>query len=119
MRTLILGATTNPERYAYKAVERLTNANYEIIPVGIRKGSVFGKSIINDKSLQSNVHTITLYVGASRQEEWKQYIFDTKPQRVIFNPGTENPSFEEELRKAGVIVVLNCTLVMLSLGQYN
>ena len=119
MKTLILGATMNSDRYAYKAAERLSNAGYDIVPVGIRNGRLFGEEIINDKSIQPGIHTITMYVGASRQEEWKQFIIDTKPQRVIFNPGTENPSFQNELAEAGVDVVENCTLVMLSLGHYS
>ena len=118
MKTLILGATTNQDRYAYKAAERLTNGNHEIVPVGVRKGTVFGKEIVNDKTIQPDIHTVTLYVGAERQEEWKNYIFDTRPERVIFNPGTENPAFQEELIKKGVDVEVNCTLVMLSLGNF-
>ncbi len=118
MKVLILGATTNTERYAYKAAERLSNLGHAIVPVGIRKGIVFGEEIIQDKEIQKEIHTVTMYVGAARQEEWKAYILDTKPKRVIFNPGTENPNFEKELEEAGVDVEINCTLVMLSLKSF-
>ena len=119
MRTLILGATTNPKKYAFKTTERLLDSGYEIVLVGIRKGKVFGVDIINDKSIQENIHTITLYIGVERQEEWEQYLLDTKPKRVIFNPGTENSVLEEVLRSAGIEIEINCTLVMLSLGSFG
>lgn len=119
MKVLILGATTNVDRYAYKAAKRLHNAGYDIIPVGIRKGAIFNIDIINDTSIQENVHTVTLYVGPQNQSSWKQYIIDTKPKRVIFNPGTENSGFESELKSKGIEVVINCTLVMLSLNTFR
>ena len=36
-RTIILGATTNTARYAYRAAQMLTDAAHEIVPVGIKK----------------------------------------------------------------------------------
>ncbi|MFT7606843.1 MAG: putative CoA-binding protein, partial [Saprospiraceae bacterium] len=34
-KTLVLGASTNPARYAYLAMHRLKEAGHEAIPVGI------------------------------------------------------------------------------------
>ncbi|MFZ1256965.1 MAG: CoA-binding protein, partial [Saprospiraceae bacterium] len=33
-KTLVLGATTNPERYSYLAVKKLMEYHHEVIPVG-------------------------------------------------------------------------------------
>jgi hypothetical protein len=41
-----------------------------------------------------------------------------KPNRIIFNPGTENPGEYERLRKAGIEVIEACTLVMLCKKQF-
>lgn len=117
-KTLILGATPNPTRYAYEAARRFKEEGIDFVPVGIKKGEVFGKEIINDKSLQKNIDTITLYVGPSKQAEWEDYILATKPNRLIFNPGTENTSLAQKAKKAGIDPIFACTLVMLSVGNY-
>jgi len=117
-KTLILGASTNPERYAYRAAQELTANGYEIVPVGIRSGEVFGKSIITDKSIQPDIDTITLYLGVQHQSDWYDYILDTKPERIIFNPGTENAELSQLAEHQGIEVEFACTLVMLSVGNY-
>lgn len=119
-KTVIIGATTNTSRYAHLAAEMLTQHHHEIVPVGIRSGLVFGKSIldIRTKPPVSDVDTVTLYIGPYRQPEWYDYILSLKPKRIIFNPGTENPEFEEKARSAGAEVVEGCTLVMLKTGQF-
>ncbi len=119
-KTVIIGATTNPGRYAYVAAERLTDTGHEIVPVGIRKGEVFGNPIldIRQKPDIRKVDTVTLYIGPHRQPEWYDYILSLKPKRIIFNPGTENPEFEKRAKAAGTDVVEGCTLVMLSTGEF-
>lgn len=119
-RTVIVGATTNKGRYAYLAAEMLTEFKHEIIPVGIKKGEVFGKQILNiqEKPLVADVDTITLYIGPQHQSEWYDYLFGLKPRRIIFNPGTENEFFERMAEEKGIEAVEACTLVMLRTGQY-
>ena len=45
--TLIVGATDNPERYAYRAADLLQAKGVSFIPIGIKKGVVFGKEIVD------------------------------------------------------------------------
>ncbi|MAS52487.1 MAG: CoA-binding protein [Flavobacteriales bacterium] len=116
--TLIIGATPNKERYAYKAAERLTNLGHQIFLFGIKKGNVCGKPIINDWEEFKNIDTVTLYVGPLRQKDYIDKIISIKPKRVIFNPGTENPEFQSRLSKAGIQYEEACTLVLLSLNKY-
>jgi predicted CoA-binding protein len=116
--TLILGATTNKERYAYLAAELLTKYHHPIVPVGIKSGVIFGREIINTKVIQPNIDTITLYIGPHNQPEWYEYILATKPQRVIFNPGTENPELEHILEQHNIPYIEACTLVLLHTNQY-
>ena len=120
-RTVIVGASTNPGRYAYLAAESLTSHNHEIIPIGIKKGIVFGKPIldIREKPAIQDVDTITLYIGPRHQPEWYDYLIGLKPKRIIFNPGTENPEFEKKAEEAGIFTLEACTLVMLRTGQYS
>jgi predicted CoA-binding protein len=119
-KTVIIGASTNPSRYAFLAADRLTRHGHEIVPLGIRPGEVFGQPIldIRKKPALSGVDTVTLYIGPHRQPEWYDYILGLKPARIIFNPGTENYEFEKLAEAAGVEAVEGCTLVMLQSGQF-
>jgi predicted CoA-binding protein len=120
MKTVIVGATTNPSRYAYLAASMLTEYGHEIVPLGIKKGMVEGKPILNirDKPTIDDVDTITMYIGPQHQPEWYEYLVSLKPKRIIFNPGTENYEFEKVLTKENIEHLQACTLVMLRTGQY-
>ena len=119
-KTVIIGATTDRSRYAYLAASMLTQYQHEIVPIGIKKGELFGAQILNifDKPALGNVDTITMYIGPRRQPEWYDYLLSLKPKRIIFNPGTENDTFEKMAEEQGIEVVEGCTLVMLRSYQY-
>jgi len=119
-KTVIIGATPNPSRYAYLAAEMLQEYKHEFVPVGIKHGSVFGKEILDLRSHPEieNVDTITLYINPQHQKEWYDYFFKLKPRRVIFNPGTENPELERSLEEKNIQALEACTLVMLRSGQF-
>lgn len=119
-KTVIIGATNNPSRYAYLAAEMLDQYKHDFVPLGIKKGEVFGRPILNifEKSEVTDVDTITLYIGPQHQQEWYNYILSLKPRRIIFNPGTENPELEMIANESGIEVLEACTLVMLRTGQY-
>ncbi|WP_029275654.1 CoA-binding protein [Pedobacter borealis] len=117
-KTLIIGASPNPSRYAYKAANMLTRFNHEIVNVGIKKGEVAGVEIEKPDQIHTDIDTITLYIGPSLQAQYHDYILATKPSRVIFNPGTENDELEKLLDQHNIEPVEACTLVLLSTGQY-
>jgi predicted CoA-binding protein len=119
-KTVIIGATTNPSRYAYFAADKLTDAGHEIVPVGIKKGEVFGEDILDIKQAPKveNVDTITLYLGARHQPEYYNYLLSLNPKRIIFNPGTENPELVKLANEKGIETENSCTLVMLGSGVY-
>lgn len=117
-KTVVIGASDNPQRYAYKATIALQRHNHEVIPVGIHDGEINGIKIIKGKVDIFNVDTVTLYVGPKHQSFWYDFVIGLKPKRVIFNPGTENPEFEKLLKQNGIETIEACTLVMLSIGNY-
>lgn len=117
-KTLVLGATPNPERYAYMATIRLKQHGHEVIPVGIRHGEIDGLPILEGKPEVEGVDTVTLYIGPARQPEYYDYIFSLQPKRIVFNPGTENPELSRLAQAHGIETVEGCTLVMLSIGAY-
>lgn len=119
-KTLIVGSTTNRGRYAYIAAEMLAEYGNEIVPIGIKKGEVLGKEILDIRSKPAieGLDTITLYIGPDHQPEWYDYLMSLKPKRVIFNPGTENRTFEKMLKEQGIEALEACTLVLLRSHQY-
>ncbi|WP_221393331.1 CoA-binding protein [Dyadobacter sp. NIV53] len=116
--TLIIGASSNPSRYSYIAAKKLMAFNHPVLLLGRKKGSVFGQEIYLEKIKWTDIHTVTLYINPSHQPEYYDYIISLKPNRVIFNPGTENPEFESILNDINIMPINACTLVMLSTGQY-
>ena len=117
-KTLIIGASNNPERYAYKAAEKLVAHGFAIELVGLRPDTIFNKQIDTERKTYTNIDTVTLYIGAQRQPDYYNYIISLKPRRIIFNPGTENAEFEALLSKHNIKAEKACTLVLLSTGQY-
>jgi len=117
-KTLVLGATDNPERYAYRAVHMLKNHGHEVVPVGIRKGEIAGLAIQTERPQEKDIDTVTLYVGPQNQPAWYDYILDLQPKRILFNPGTENPELAQLAHQRGIETEEACTLVLLSIGQY-
>ncbi len=117
-KTIVLGASPNPERYSYKAVALLSYFGYELIAQGIRKGSINKIEIVSGKPKLDDIHTVTLYIGSKKQVDYYDYILSLKPKRIIFNPGTENPELYKLTQNNGIEVVENCTLVMLNSGLY-
>ncbi|CAH0999996.1 hypothetical protein LEM8419_01207 [Neolewinella maritima] len=118
MTTLILGATTNPTRYASLAAERLVSRGHRIIPVGIKQGKVQGAEILNGLPDVPEVDTVTLYVGPVHQPQYYDWLLRVAPRRIIFNPGTENAELMKLARENDIEVVAGCTLVMLAGGTY-
>ena len=117
-KTVVLGASTKPERYAFKAITMLVDKGHSVIAIGQNQGEVAGISIRTKNIPLTNIHTVTLYLNPTRQRDYYNYIIETKPKRVIFNPGTENPEFYQLLKANGIKVEEACTLVLLTTNQY-
>ena len=117
-KTLVLGATPNPSRFAYLATLRLQHYGHPVELVGIRKGDIAGIPIRHELLPLEDVHTVTLYLNPERQKPYYDYILSIHPKRIIFNPGTENHELEALAEAQGIETLEGCTLVMLSTGQY-
>lgn len=115
---MVLGATPNKRRFAHNCVKSLMRYGYEVIPVGIKEGEINGKEIIQGKPQVKDLHTVTIYLSDRNQEEYYDYLLNQNPQRIIFNPGAENPRLKELAGKNNIEVVEDCTLVMLNSGYF-
>lgn len=119
-RTLILGATPKADRYAYLAANRLMEHGHELILVGRRAARLHDLEILDEwpEMPQGAVHTVTMYMRAENQRPYYEHLIKVRPERVIFNPGTENPELQDMLISAGISYENSCTLVLLSTGAY-
>ncbi len=117
-KTLVIGASDNPERYSNMAIHRLHKHGHEVVAIGRKEVVVDGLQVTKENKPFENVDTVTLYVNPTHQEAYYDYILSLHPKRVIFNPGTENLTFEQLAEAKGITTIEACTLVMLATGQY-
>ena len=117
-KTVVLGATSKPEKYAFKAISLLVEKGHSVIAIGQNAGEVAGVKIKTKAIPLKNIDTITLYLNPARQRDYNNHIVEAKPKRVVFNPGTENPELYQLLELNGIQVEVACTLVLLTLNQY-
>lgn len=117
-KTLILGASGNPSRYSYLAIQRLRSHGHPVVAIGKKDTRVADVEIGTEKKLFDDVDTVTLYLNPIHQKEYYDYILKLKPRRVIFNPGAENNELAELLRQNNIQPMEACTLVLLSTHQY-
>jgi predicted CoA-binding protein len=117
-KTVILGASDNPARYSYLALNRLKSHGHPIVAIGRKEAVVSGVSIQKGLPDEKGVDTITLYLNPDHQKMFYDYIVSLKPRRIIFNPGTENDELASLAAQHGIKTMEACTLVMLATGQY-
>jgi predicted CoA-binding protein len=117
-KTLVLGASANPSRYSYLALQRLRNQGHPVVAVGKKNARVADVEIEKEKKEFDNIDTVTLYLNPLHQQEYYDYILSLKPKRIIFNPGAENEELAILAARNNIKVMEACTLVLLSTGQY-
>ena len=118
-KTIVLGASLKPERYSYRAVESLTQHGHDVIAVGLKEGQIGKIEIQKGWPADINdVHTITLYLSAKNQIPYYSSILNSGIERLIFNPGTENPELYMKAKAKGIDSTNTCTLVQLSIGNF-
>jgi predicted CoA-binding protein len=116
--TLVIGASEKPERYSNMAIKALRKHGYPVVAVGLREGQLDDVLISKNYPTNVRVDTITLYLNPNNQIPHYQQILSLNPRRIIFNPGTENPTLIQLAEEAGIESLEACTLVLLSTDQY-
>ncbi len=119
LKTLVIGASLNEDRYSNRAVRSLVAHQHEVVAYGLKPGEIAGIFIDTELKNYQNIDTVSMYINPSRQQELYDYIIPLNPRRVIFNPGTENPEFQLLLDKEGILFEDACTLVLLSTNQFE
>ena len=82
-KTAIIGASTNPGRYAYIAAGMLTEYGHPIVPIGIHPGEIYGEPILDfrKKPPVEDLDTMTLYLSPKNQKEWYDYLLSLNPKQ--------------------------------------
>lgn len=117
-KTLVIGASTHPERYSYKAINKLSLYGHSVVAIGKNEGTVGDTLIQTGLPTLEDIHTVTLYINPTLQPSFYSYILSLHPKRVIFNPGTENSDFYDLLAQKNIEAIEACTLVMLQTRQF-
>lgn len=117
-KTLVFGASLKANRYSNYAIQSLIANEFETVAYGLVRGDILGVTIDDTLIAYKNIHTITLYINPERQKDYYEYLVSLNPERVIFNPGTENPEFYKILKAHHISFEVACTLVLLSTNQY-
>lgn len=119
-KVAILGASEKPERYSFLAFNMLQEYGHTPVPVSPKLKELKGIPVVSTVAdIKTPIDTLTMYVGPEASAKMKNEILNLKPKRVIFNPGSENPELQEELKKNGVHVIEACTLVLLRTNQFE
>jgi predicted CoA-binding protein len=117
-KTIVFGASDNPERYSNLAIKRLRSLGHPVIGIGKRRVMVEDVPVQNETSPVPDVDTVSLYLNPNNQKSYYNYILSLHPRRIIFNPGAENAEFQKLAQEHGIQTQEACTLVLLSTGQY-
>lgn len=117
---VVLGASSNPERYSNMAIRELSSRGHRVIPVHPQESRIEGLPVVADLTelVGQPIDTLTLYLRPELSTPLAAAIVALKPRRVIFNPGTESPGLEKMLSQNKIDVLEACTLVMLRTGQF-
>ena len=115
---LVIGASLKENRYSNICVKTLVSGHFQVTAIGLREGLIDETPVLSGFPKLHDIHTVTLYLSAVNQVPWYNYILELKPQRVIFNPGTENPEFQDVLTQTGIEVMEDCTIIMVEGGRF-
>jgi predicted CoA-binding protein len=117
-KTLVLGASDNPARYSYLAINRLRGKGHPVVAIGRKPMKVADVEVEAEKKAFADVDTVSVYLSPTNQKQYYDYILSLHPRRIIFNPGAENPELAALALSGGILPQEACTLVLLSTGQY-
>jgi hypothetical protein len=119
MNVAVIGASDKPERFSYQAVALLKQKGHTVFPVHQRLKAVEGMTVYPSiKDIPQPIDTVSMYVAADISTGIAADILGTKPKRIIFNPGAENPDLFQKAKAQGITTINDCTLVMLRSDQF-
>ena len=113
-----MGASLDSGRYSNKAIRKLRQSKKEVVAFGSKSGTILDVTIDTELKQYDHIHTVSLYLHPKNQQFFYEYLIKLKPQRIIFNPGTENLDLITFMEEIGIRTEVACTLVLLTTNQY-
>ncbi len=117
-KVLVLGASEKEYRFSNMAIRSLLAYGHEVVAIGSRTGEVSGVPIYDNWQEAYDIHTVCMYLSPVRQTDLIANLLDLTPTRIIFNPGTENLSFEKIATEKNIQIIRDCTLLMLDRDRF-
>ena len=115
----VLGASADPARYANRAQRLLARHGHAVLPVNPTLEAVEGQATVPLDALPEGIDTVTVYLSAARMLPLVDALAARAPERVILNPGADDPDVVRALEDRGLRVVQACTLVLLDSGRFD
>ena len=116
---VVLGASNNPDRYSNRAVKMLLSHGYAVVPVHPALEQIEGIPVVPSLDrVQGPVDTVSVYLSPQNSQSLTGSLLALRPERVIFNPGSESEAVKSALEAGGIRCIEACTLVLLSTGQF-
>lgn len=114
----VVGASEDPAKHAYLAVQRFAARGYAVWPVHPSGQSVAGHRCWSGLGqLPGSPDVISMYVNPRIGSGLADAIAAAKPKLVILNPGADGEPVASALRSRGLHVIEACTLVLLAQGD--
>lgn len=117
MKVFVLGYSQNPQRFSHMAFNLLQEKGHEAIKVNPNDPESY-PDLESASWERGTPHTLSIYVRKEISNALTKDILNLNPQRVVFNPGSENHNLKKVLIERDIEVVEGCTLVMLNTRQF-
>lgn len=121
MRVMILGASTNREKYGNMAVRAFRRAGHEVFPVNPRADEIEGLKCYHEVSdVPGPIDRASLYLPAKLGiEAVRELAARGDVAELWVNPGAESPELLAEARRLGFEPIQACSIIAIGESPYE
>jgi predicted CoA-binding protein len=120
MRVMILGASTNREKYGNKAVRAYLKRGHDVLPVNPRADEIEGLPCFHAVAdAPGPIDRAAMYLPPPLALAAVRELADRGDvKEVFFNPGTESPEAMALARSLGMSPTFGCAILDIGLSPY-
>jgi predicted CoA-binding protein len=115
---LVLGATDNTNLTSYSAIKLMMHRGLHVMALGPKKTRIDQIAITDEPAAIKQADVVSIFLSAKKQRKYYDYILSLKPEKLVFNPGTENPELEFLAQKNQIQIIKGCTIALLANGLW-